>query len=56
MPLEHDEMETIGKGELGDALLEILQVLRGEGSGERQGEEKDDETGYFHGCLLYMSI
>jgi hypothetical protein len=42
--LEQDEVETIGEGELGDALLELRQVLGPQEALEEEGQTQEQNS------------
>ena len=52
VPLENDEVQPVGKRELGDALFEILERLRDQREREHQQEEKLDCEGFHAGFWL----
>ncbi len=41
MPLEHDKVQAVGERELGDALFEIGERLRGAGGGGQDGDQEE---------------
>jgi len=40
MALQHNEMKTVGQGELGNSFSEILQILRRKTRSKRYGNKK----------------